>query len=443
MNFARLAIAFIVSAAASAQPPVAPPLRPYKLPPVFETQLPNGLTVVLVEDTRLPLTTVRLAFACGNRRDPKDMPGLAAAVADLMTLATRQRGSILITEAIEALGGSFNATSGADHIALNGSINAESIFTLLAIAADVARNAEFSDIDLNLYKPRHRQIHAQQLAQSGYAANVEFRKALFGDHPYAHVGPTSDALEKMNRQALLDYRDRWLVPNNAYLIMVGNLPPRADTMKAITDLFGPWPRRELPEIAEAKPPARARRLILVDRPGAPQVAVLMGKIAAAQRDGDYLAEIAASMIAGANVSDLRNEPVALDEAGIFASMTQARNDNVAEAIGNMMDRLNRLAAAPPAAAELALVKASAEGSLLFRLETQEALADELMVERLQKLPANYIETWIPRLEALTPEEVQAAAKKFLSSADSVLVVAGDAVRIQPSLAGIGKFEVFR
>src|SRR5580704_2284153 len=71
------------------KPPVSGPPRAYKLPSVFETKLPNGLTVVLAEDTRFPLVTLRLVFLAGNKRDPREIPGLAASLASMLMQGTK------------------------------------------------------------------------------------------------------------------------------------------------------------------------------------------------------------------------------------------------------------------------------------------------------------------------------------------------------------------
>jgi zinc protease len=73
------------------KPPVSRDPRPYKLPPVFETKLPNGLTVMLAEDGRFPLVTTQLVFLAGNKRDPNDIPGLAASVASMLMQGTARR----------------------------------------------------------------------------------------------------------------------------------------------------------------------------------------------------------------------------------------------------------------------------------------------------------------------------------------------------------------
>ena len=95
------------------QPPETGSLPPFKLPAVFEDTLPNGLRVVLVEDRRFPLVTLRLAFEAGGKFDPKDLPGLSEAVGSLLTEGTKARTSRQIAEELADIGGAMAAASGA------------------------------------------------------------------------------------------------------------------------------------------------------------------------------------------------------------------------------------------------------------------------------------------------------------------------------------------
>src|SRR5450759_554546 len=94
--------------------PPSPPIPAFKLPPVYETKLPNGLSVVLVEDARFPLVTARLNFQAGLKFDPPDMPGLAEAVASLLNEDPKTRTARQISEDSDALGGSLGASAGPD-----------------------------------------------------------------------------------------------------------------------------------------------------------------------------------------------------------------------------------------------------------------------------------------------------------------------------------------
>src|SRR5450432_3927513 len=113
-----LALIALTAASLAAQPvdrtkePRTPPIPGYKLPPVSDTTLPNGLGVVLVQDGRFPLVTARLNFQAGTKFDPKDLPGLAEAVAALLTEGTKTRTARQLSEEIDALGGSLSGRTG-------------------------------------------------------------------------------------------------------------------------------------------------------------------------------------------------------------------------------------------------------------------------------------------------------------------------------------------
>jgi len=456
-------IALCLAALSQAQPvdrsraPGSPEARLWKLPSVFETRLPNGITLVLVDDRRVPLVTMRLAFPCGNRRDPKALPGLASAVADMLMQGTATKTFAEIAEEIDALGATMTVASGADQIVLAGSVIADNLPGLLEIASDVARNSSFPELELRLFKQNRTQILARQRAQSGVIANEEFRRAIFGEHPYAHTGPTAAAIDHMDRNALIDYRDTYFVPNNSFLVLVGRLPARGQVLKSIEDRFGSWQRTTLPASVDdvPLPPAPKQRLIVVDRPGSVQADIHLGKIVATQRDPDYAAMTLASVIVGSVpmgrmfldireklglAYDVRAEQAAFDNAGIFAVVTQVRNDGVANALQAILDHLDRMAKELVTSRELADAKTSASSAFLLRLEPQAGLADALVTLHVQHLPPDSIETFTARIEAVTAEQVRQAAKKYLAAGNDAIVVVCDAAKVGPQLQKLGTFE---
>jgi hypothetical protein len=133
------------------KPPVTPAAPDYKLPATFETRLPNGLTVTLVEDQRFPLVTVRLGYLAGSKLDPGDMSGVSETVAALLTQGTTTRTAKQLAEEAASIGGQLSGSSTADGIVLGGSGLAEHTGKLLALLADTARNASFPEDELKLY----------------------------------------------------------------------------------------------------------------------------------------------------------------------------------------------------------------------------------------------------------------------------------------------------
>lgn len=440
------------------RPPASREPRPYKLPPVSETKLPNGLTVILAEDERFPLVTARLVFLAGDKRDPKEIPGLAAGVATMLMEGTTTRTSQQIAEELDGLGGTLAASAGADSLTMDAGVLAENALKMLALMSDVSLNAVFPTNELNLYKQNRKQTLLMQHSQPGYLANEEFRKRVFGDGLYAHVGPTAEAIEKIDRKALQDFRDNLLVPNNAYLILVGKLPPRADLLKAISNEFGSWQQKAVPAYAAPKPPESKRQLVLIDRPGSVQADMRLGRTAATHNDPAYFPQSLASLIEGGGPSsrlfldirekrgyayDVHTEIGALADAATFSTVTQVRNDVAADALQGILEHLDRLAKEPVATQELTDAKSYANGVFLLGMEPQRGLADSLAQIRVMNLPKNYLETYTTRIDSVEPDQIQSAAMKYLAPENDTIVVVGDASKIQKPLEKIGTFEVIK
>ena len=438
------------------KPPVSPDPRPYKLPPITDSKLPNGMSIMLAEDTRVPLVTVRLVFPSGNRRDPRDLPGLAASMAGMLTQGTRTRTYQQIAEQLDGMGASLSASSGADQITLQGAVLSDKLPALLDIMADIARNASFPESELTLHKQNRKQQFAMDHAEPAYLATETFRKVTFKEHPYSHIGPTAEAIEKLSQKALIDYRDTFLVPNNATMILVGSIPSKASVLKTLTTLFGSWQQKTLPAYKPAAVPAADKQLVLVNRPGSVQADIEIGRTAALHSDADYFPQMMASVILGGGTNsrlfmdirekrgyayDAHTERNSFDEAGTLAAVTQIRNEVAAEGLTAVIEHLDRMGKEPVSAEELRDARNLANGMYLMRLEPQSGLADQLVTMQVQHLPKDYLETYTTKVNSVEPEQIQRAAKKYISSENSTVVVVGDATILAQPLEKLGKFTL--
>src|SRR5260370_34283163 len=113
------------------KPPETPPIPKFKMPPIHETKLPNGLSVVMLEDPRFPLVSVRLSFQAGSKFDPKDMPGLASMVAGLLTQGTKTRSYRDLAEELTSIGASLKRNAWRDVLTLRGRVLAANTAQLL------------------------------------------------------------------------------------------------------------------------------------------------------------------------------------------------------------------------------------------------------------------------------------------------------------------------
>lgn len=457
-----IASAFLSSALLGAQqidrtkPPETPPLAPFKLPPVADSALDNGLRVVLVEDRRFPLVTLRLAFAAGSKFDPEGMAGLAETVAALLKEGTAKRTSRQIAEELADMGASLSATASADNIVIAANALAENAPKLLNLVADLARNSSFPEDELKLRKQNREQGLLAARAEAETVANEKFAALVFGPHPYGRILPTAQSIERIDRAALISYRDRMLAPNNAVLILLGALPPKAETLKLVQANFGGWARKAPPAAIEARIPAPKRTLVLVDRPGSVQADIRAGQIAVPRTHADYFPLVVGSGILGGGASsrifqnirevkgyayDAHTELQAKKDAAHFVAVTQVRNEVIGEAMEALLAEMDRMGKAPVAPQELTDVKNYLSGAFVIGLQTQNGLANQLTMTRTMGLPESYLETYVTRIRSVEPDQIQAAAKKYITPEDAAIVVVGDAAKLAGPLEKFGSVTI--
>jgi zinc protease len=457
-----IAILSIAAAGLAAQtldrtkPPQSPPIPGYKLPPVSESKLPNGMGVVLVEDARFPLVSARLNFQAGSKFDPKDTPGLAEATASLLNEGTKTRSAKQISEETDSLGGSLTGAAGADALTVAGNALSDNLGRLLALMSDVAINATFPADEVALYKQNKIQGLRAQRSEPGFLANEKMAELVYGSSPYAHIAATEAAVQKLDGKTLAGFRDTYLVPNNATLLLIGKLPAREELMKTITAQFGAWKEKQLPAAPKMDAPPPKKQIVLVDRPGSVQADIHVGRLAPTRVSTEFFPMTVGSSIlgGGANSRMFRNirekEGFAYDahseydthrEAADFQAVTQVRNDVLEPAMKAVLAELEQMASTPVPAEELTGVKNFMAGMYLLRLETQEGVIGQLNNMKTLGLPANYLETYVTRVRSVEPQQIQAVAKKYIAPDQATIVVVGDASKIADVLKKFGDVTV--
>jgi zinc protease len=438
------------------KPPKTASLPAFNLPPVYETTLPNGLQLLLVEDRRFPLVTVRLGFQAGSKFDSKDLPGLSEAVGELLTEGTRARSSRQIAEELAAIGGSLRAASNADSLLVYGNALAEHMATLLELLADVALNANFPDGEVEIYKNRRKQELLAEQSEPAFWADEKLASLIFGVHPYSRLNPTLESIDRLDRGALTGFGGRYLAPNNAVLVLLGSLPPREETLKLLRSHFGDWARKEAPAEPAPKFPEASRTITLVDRPGSVQADIRVGQLGVSRSNPDYFPLLVANTILGGGASsrlfanvreqkgyayDVRSSVQPRKNAGLFTVITQVRNDVLEPALGAVEAEMKQMGEKAVPAGELTDVKNYLSGVFVLGLETQGGLASQLSRVRLMGLPNDYLEKYTTRVRSVTSAQIQAVARNYITPEDAGVVVVGDASKIKRLLEKLGKVAV--
>jgi len=438
-------------------PPPPAPATPLKLPALRQIQLDNGLTIILIESQRIPVVSISLGIPVGDVNDPPEVIGLAEATAGLLTDGAGSRSSEQLARDVESLGGQIVAGSNDDYTEISASVITENTAALLDIFADVVLRPTFPENEIALYKKNREQNCEVQRQDPAFLASEQLHKTLYGEHPYAISAPTPASIAAIDRAKIETFYKANYNPQGAVLVVNGQFD--AATMEAkLRALFGNWKSAPGKESHFPAPPiGKGRRVILVDRPDSEQADFRIGNLGVARADADFFPLLVANAILGDGTSsrlflnirekkgytyDVSSSVVAPRMRGLFYGSSETRNEVTGAAIKEILAEFERMRTQPVSESDLRNAKNYLTGNFSLTLSTQGGISGSILRSRMLNLPANFLETYRQSVEAVTAEQVQQAAQKYIPTADAVIVVVGDAKKIKAQLAPFGKLELF-
>src|SRR5712692_8251707 len=243
-----------VGTVASGQTPQAtppPPTAPHSVsfPKPVEKTLPNGLRVVVVPRSQMPLVTAQLLIRSGGEVDPSELSGAADMTAALLTRGTTTKSATQIAEAIEALGGLLNSGAGWDSSSITTSVMSSRIGPAMEILADVLRNPTFKDEEIDRLRRQYLNGLRVSLGTPGSIARFVAARVVYRDAPYGHpLSGTPESLPRIKRENIVKVHDTFYRPDNAILVIGGDMSAENGFALAQKN-FGDWqkPVVELPK----------------------------------------------------------------------------------------------------------------------------------------------------------------------------------------------------
>src|SRR5688572_3343414 len=423
-----------------------PPLQPHPItiPAPREIVLPNGLTLVVVEDHRLPLVSYRLPFRVGGAFDPPGLPGLTDLLAGLLPEGTQSKTSREIADEVARMGASLSAGANSDYTIVAASALSKFNDRILELMADVVLNPSFPENEVELAKQNTKESLRQQRAQPSFLASEMVSRVMFGDHPYSIVAPTPESIDRSSRDEFVKFHREKYVPNGAVFIIVGDV--RYDeVLRRIESLFSTWQRGEDLVTNFPAPPVRTKRTAyLIDRPGSAQSNIVIANSGMTRTNPDYFPMLLLHTVLGANASsrlfmNLREEKgytygayTNLDArrtAGTFRATAEVRTPVTGDSLKEFFYELNRIRSERVSEKEITDAKAYLTGVFPIRLETQEGLTDQLVQIKMLNMPSDYLEHYRDRVQAVTAEEIQRVAQKYVKTEAAALIVVGDGASV--------------
>jgi zinc protease len=453
-------------AAAPQQPPAPtiapPPVEPVKgldFPPIERATLSNGMKLVFARRASVPIVQVAVSFDAGNAADDRAKLGTEALLLSLLEEGTTTRDSLAIAEQQERLGASISSNASTDRTTIYLSALKPNLAPSLDLLADIVRNPAFKPEEVERKRAVLLARIASEKTEPQSLALRVLPPLVYGTaHPYGvpFTGSGDEAGAKaVTRADLVAFQHRWLRPDNGTIFVVGDAT-LAEIRPLLEARFGTWTAPAEPKGKKLFPtaaPAPRSRIILIDKPQSPQSMILAGAVLSIRGTDDTLRAMTANEVLGGSSTsrltmDLREAKGWAYYAGsqislvrdtmpllVFAPVqTDKTGDSIKAALADMTDFLGSKGVT---ADELRQAVNSQVLSLPGEFETSAALLSGIMRNQTLGRPDDYYARLPDRYRALTPADVDAAARATIDPSRLIWVVVGDAAKVKSQLEGLG------
>ena len=404
-------------------------------------KLPNGLTVILHRDTTTPTITTNIWYHVGSGREIPGRTGFAHLFEHILFEGSKNVPEGKIDEWFEEVGGSPNGSTTEDRTNYYQSFSSNALDLALFIESD--RMAYLLDAMSPASVDGQRDVVKNERRQSydnrpyGLASQVLTEAMYPKTHPYSWpVIGYMDHLSAATYEDVVNFFRRYYTPNNASLVIAGNFDPVA-ARQLVTKWFSEVPRGpDIPPLAAPAPViTEARRIMLEDRVQLPRfysnyvtvpaysaddaALTVLGRILAGGRNSRLYKRLVYEMQIADDVSAGQGGSKLSGEFGISA--TARAGHDLAELERVILEEIEKLKNSPPDAREMERVLNQNEASFLERLEVVSSKADQLNEYLFYTGTPDYFNQDIERFRRLRPEDISAAARKYLDANRRVIL----------------------
>jgi zinc protease len=429
------------------------------LPVPEQFKLSNGLSVLFSERRGLPLVAASLVLRAGSGANPVDRPGLAGVTARMLQQGTTTRSALQIADRAADLGATLGSRASTDNSVISTRSLTRSFPDALELLADVALHPVFPPAEIERVRSERLASLVQEKDDPNSTAMRVLFAALYGAHNsygYPETG-TAESIKVISREDLQHYWRQYYLPNEAALIVTGNI--KLAVLKPLLEReFGDWKAGKSSVPAIGAPETTDARLIVVDRPGAPQTTLVCFSIGPARSSPDYpqievmntdLGGLFSSRI-NMNLREAHGYTYGAGSAffyhrapGPFIVFSDVRTDVTAPASTEVFNELRRMRDTLMTPGELILSKDSIARSLPGRFERGTDAAGSFADLFTYDLPLDYYSNLPNRINAVTAEQAQAMAQKYILPERIIVLAVGDRAKIEEDLKklNLGKVEI--
>jgi len=429
-----------------APPPGGPP-KPFHLPKSEAFELPNGLRATIVPYGSIPKVAVKVVVRAGNLNEPASQVWLADLLGQLMKEGTVSRPSEALAKEAASMGGSVNIDVGPDTTSVSADALAELGPKMVGLLADVVQHPLLPASEV----PRLKQDALRRLSieksQPQGLARERFLQALYPDHPYGRLFPTEALIGAFDAPGVRAFYEGNFSAARTHVYVAGRCDPAA-MRKAIAEAFSGWKRGADPQVDVPKP-GGGRALHLIDRPGAAQSTLYIGLPTIDPSQEDFIRLQVMNALLGGSFASRITANIREQKGYTYSPFSQVSSryrdaywveiaDVTTEATGpsikEILYEIDRLRQTPPSDAELEGIKNYLGGIFVLRNSGRASLINQLQFIDLHQLGDTYLDNYIQKVYAVTPQQVQDAAERYILPEKLTIVVVGDKAKVSDQVA---------
>jgi len=450
-----IAIAFLtmvcaLSFAQSAEkqtPPAGSDPKAFKLPKVEKFTLPNGLQVTLVPFGAIPKVLIDVTVRAGNLNESAQQVWLADFTGELLKEGTTSRTSEQVAQQAAGMGGTVSVNVGPDVTQISGDVLSEFAPKMAQLLADVVQHPLLPESEVTRLKQDFQRQLSVQKSQPQTLARERFYQALYPEHPYGRILSTDSIINSFSGEMAKKFYDDNFGAARTHIYVAGKFDPVA-VKAAITQSFSSWKRGAEPLI-QVPTTAAKHELDVVDRPGAAQSTVYVGLPTIDPSNSDFIQlQVMNTLLGGsfgsritANIREQKGYTYSPSSQisvryrdAFWAEVADVTTAVTGPSIKEILYEIDRLQKTPPSDAELNGIKNYLGGIFVIQNSSRGGLIGRLQYSDLHQLGDDYLETYVQKVFAVTPEQVQQTASKYILSDKLTIVLVGDKAKIADQIA---------
>ena len=441
-----LSVLFVLIFASSIAAPAHAADGARKLPPFKRVELPNGMTVLLMEQHEVPIVSFNFIIKAGTVADPAGKEGLASLTAGLLRKGTRTRNAEQIANELDFIGGTLVADANYDYSRGAAEFVKKDVDKGLDLLKDVLLNATFPAEEVTkMLKQRADAIKAAK-DQPSEVINNYFNAYLYGAHPYARpVEGDERSLAAITRDDVVKFYQSYYAPANAVLAVVGDFNA-TEMEQRLAGLFNAWSGKAAAAVSVPQPSAfTGRKLLLIDKPDATQTFYQIGNVGVTRTNPDRVYIQVVNSLFGGRFTSMLNSALRIQSgltygarssfnqrlaAGPFAISTFTPNASTEKAMDMTLDVLKRLHDKGITEEELKSAKSYLKGQFPPTIETSDQLAALLTQLEFYGLDESDVNNYYAKIDSMTLADAERVIKQYFPLDNLVFVLIGKAGDIQ-------------